>query len=135
MSLVVARAARPASKLSTTRWWSDTTLASGFGISDASTDEVYKAMDWSLECQGRIEASLAKRHLSEGSRVLYDLSSSWEEGKCCPLAKYGYSRDKKRGKTQIEYGLITDTDGRPISLEVFPGNTADPKMPLVCAFG
>jgi transposase len=85
------------------------------------------AMDWLLERQGRIKSSLAKRHLSEGSRVLYDLSSSWVEGKCCPLAKYGYSRDKKRGKSQIEYGLMTDSDGRPISIEVFPGNTADPK--------
>lgn len=127
MSLVIARAARPASKLATTRWWSDTTLASDFGISDSSTDDVYKAMDWLVERQSRIETTLAKRHLSEGSRVLYDLSSSWVEGKCCPLAKFGYSRDKKRGKTQIEYGLMTDVDGRPISVEVFPGNTADPK--------
>ena len=126
MSLVISRAARPASKLATTRWWSDTTLADDFGVKDASTDDVYCAMDWLVERQEKIEAALAKRHLSQGSRVLYDLSSSWMEGSSCPLAKYGYSRDKKRGKTQIEYGLMTDSDGRPLSIEVFPGNTADP---------
>ena len=126
MSLVISRAARPASKLATTRWWSDTTLADDFGVSGASTDDVYGAMDWLVSRQARIEAGLARRHLSEGSRVLYDLSSSEMEGSSCPLAKHGYSRDKKRGNTQIEYGLMTDSDGRPISIEVFPGNTADP---------
>ncbi len=126
MSLVISRAARPASKLATTRWWNDTTLADDFGVSGASTDDVYGAMDWLAERQTEIEAGLARRHLQEGSRVLYDLSSSWMEGTECPLATYGYSRDKKRGKTQIEYGLMTDQDGRPISIEVFPGNTADP---------
>ena len=127
MSLVISRAARPASKLATTRWWSDTTLADDFGVEGASTDEVYGAMDWLVSRQARIEAGLARRHLSEGSRVLYDLSSSWIEGTKCPLAAYGYSRDKKRGRTQIEYGLLTDHEGRPISIEVFCGNTADPK--------
>ena len=83
-------------------------------------------MDWLVERQGAIEASLARRHLLEGSRVLYDLSSSWMEGNKCPLATFGYSRDHKRGKTQIEYGLMTDVEGRPISIEVFAGNTADP---------
>ncbi len=83
-------------------------------------------MDWLHARQGTIEAQLAKRHLKEGSRVLYDLSSSWMEGTHCPLAAYGYSRDHKRGKTQIEYGLMTDVDGRPISIEVFSGNTGDP---------
>ena len=127
MSLVISRAARPASKLATTRWWSDTSLAEDFAVDGASTDEVYQAMDWLVERQAKIETGLARRHLSEGSRVLYDLSSSWMEGNSCPLATYGYSRDKKRGKTQIEYGLMTDHEGRPISIEVFSGNTADPK--------
>ena len=126
LALVLARSVKPASKLATTRWWQDTTIAEDFGVGDASTDEVYAAMDWLVERQGAIEASLARRHLSEGSRVLYDLSSSWMEGSKCPLARFGYSRDHKRGKTQIEYGLMTDVEGRPISIEVFAGNTADP---------
>jgi len=83
-------------------------------------------MDWLLARQGTIEASLARRHLSEGSMVLYDLSSSWMEGTHCPLAARGYSRDHKSAKTQIEYDLLTDQEGRPVSVEVFPGNTADP---------
>jgi transposase len=83
-------------------------------------------MDWLLARQATIETSLARRHLSEGSMVLYDLSSSWMEGTHCPLALRGYSRDHKSGKAQIEYGLLTDAEGRPVSVEVFPGNTADP---------
>ena len=126
LALVIARCVKPASKLGTIRWWQDTTIAEDFGVGDASTDEVYGAMDWLVERQGVIEASLARRHLLEGSRVLYDLSSSWMEGNKCPLATFGYSRDHKRGKTQIEYGLMTDVEGRPISIEVFAGNTADP---------
>ncbi len=126
LALVIARCVKPASKLGTIRWWQDTTIAEDFGVGDASTDEVYGAMDWLVERQGAIEASLARRHLLEGSRVLYDLSSSWMEGNKCPLATFGYSRDHKRGKTQIEYGLMTDVEGRPISIEVFAGNTADP---------
>jgi hypothetical protein len=111
LSLVIARAAKPGSK-----------LAPG----GTSTDEVYAAMDWLLARQATIETSLARRHLSEGSMVLYDLSSSWMEGTHCPLALRGYSRDHKSGKAQIEYGLLTDAEGRPVSVEVFPGNTADP---------
>ncbi len=126
LALVIARCVKPASKLGTIRWWQDTTIAEDFGVGDASTDEVYGAMDWLVERQGAIEASLARRHLLEGSRVLYDLSSSWMEGNKCPLTTFGYSRDHKRGKTQIEYGLMTDVEGRPISIEVFAGNTADP---------
>ena len=126
LALVIARCVKPASKLGTIRWWQDTTIAEDFGVGDASTDEVYGAMDWLVERQGAIEASLARRHLLEGSRVLYDLSSSQMEGNKCPLATFGYSRDHKRGKTQIEYGLMTDVEGRPISIEVFAGNTADP---------
>ena len=92
----------------------------------ASTDDVYGAMDWLVERQADIEAALARRHLEPGGRVLYDLSSSWVEGRCCPLAARGYSRDGKTGKDQIEYGLTCDPEGRPIAVEVFAGNTADP---------
>ena len=126
LSLVIARCAKPASKLATTRWWVDTTLSADLVPEGAGTDEVYAAMDWLLSRQGAIEASLARRHLSEGSMVLDDLSSSWMEGTHCPLAARGYSRDHKSGKAQIEYGLMTDAEGRPISIEVFAGNTADP---------
>ena len=125
-SLVIARAAKPGSKLATTRWWADTTLGADLVPGGTSTDEVYAAMDWLLARQATIETSLARRHLSEGSMVLYDLSSSWMEGTHCPLALRGYSRDHKSGKAQIEYGLLTDAEGRPVSVEVFPGNTADP---------
>jgi transposase len=125
LSLIIARALKPASKLATTRWWADTTLGVDLAF-DASTDEVYGAMDWLVARQDSIERSLAARHLSVGSRVLYDLSSSWMEGSHCPLAARGYSRDHKSGKAQIEYGLMTDAQGRPISIEVFAGNTADP---------
>ena len=126
LSLVIARALKPGSKLATARWWNDTTLGVDLVPGGTSTDEVYTAMDWLFARQATIEASLARRHLSEGSMVLYDLSSSWMEGTHCPLAARGYSRDHKSAKTQIEYGLLTDQEGRPVSVEVFPGNTADP---------
>ncbi|MGH9030400.1 MAG: IS1634 family transposase [Acidimicrobiales bacterium] len=126
LSLVIARCLSPASKLATTRWWADTTLLFDLVPEQTSTDEVYAAMDWLFSHQGHIEASLASRHLGEGQMVLYDLSSSWMEGSHCPLAARGYSRDHKTGKAQIEYGLMTDQEGRPVSIEVFPGNTADP---------
>lgn len=126
LALIVARVCRPGSKLATTRWWSDTTLAVDLGVADASTDDVYAAMDWLGGRQARIETILAQRHLAAGGLVLYDLSSSWMEGSHCPLAARGYSRDRKSGKTQIEYGLLTDAEGRPVSVEVFAGNTADP---------
>lgn len=126
MALVVARVCRPASKLATTRWWQSTTLAADLGVADASTDDVYGAMDWLVERQATIEERLARRHLADGDLVLYDLSSSWMEGSHCPLAARGYSRDGKTGRAQIEYGLMTDAAGRPISVEVFAGNTADP---------
>ena len=126
MALVISRVARPRSKRATSRWWADTTLANDFGVGNATTDDIYSSMDWPLERQGQIETSLARRHLSAGSRVLYDLSSSWIQGNNCPLAKHGYSRDHKRGKTQIEYRLLTDQVARPVSIEVFAGNTSDP---------
>jgi hypothetical protein len=130
LALVVARVVRPASKLATTRWWADTTLAVDLGVADAGTDEVYAALDWLADRQGEIEAALAGRHLAAAGNpartALYDLSSSWVTGRCCPLAAHGYSRDGKKGYPQIEYGLLTDPAGRPVAVQVFPGNTADP---------
>jgi hypothetical protein len=126
LALVVARAVRPGSKLATTRWWAGTTLAEDLGVTGASSDDVYGAMDWLGARQGDIEAALARRHLVAGGRVLYDLSSSWVEGTCCPLAARGYSRDGKAAKAQVEYGLTCDPEGRPVAVEVFAGNTADP---------
>lgn len=124
--LVVARACKPGSKLATTRWWTDTTLAGDLGIEAADTDEVYQAMDWLLERQPDIEQRLAARHLEPAGLVLYDVSSSWMEGRTCPLVDFGHSRDGRRGKPQICYGLITDVEGRPVAVNVFPGNTGDP---------
>jgi transposase len=128
-ALILARVVRPKSKLSTVRWWSqgDTTMASDLGMSDVSTDEAYAAMDWLLGQQGRIERKLARRHLQEGGMAMYDLSSSWVDGEKCELAALGYSRDGKRGRKQIEYGLLTDPEGRPVAIKVFPGNTSDPE--------
>ena len=126
LALIVARVLRPRSKLATTRWFADSTLGADLGVADVGTDEVYAAMDWLLARQDRIEAGLAGRHLYEGSMVLFDLSSSWVEGRRCPLAARGYSRDGKRNRAQIEYGLLTDAAGRPVAVRVFPGNTADP---------
>jgi hypothetical protein len=126
MAAIVARVARPGSKLATTRWWADTTMGVDVGVADASTDDVYAAMDWLVGRQDRIEAGLARRHLTPAGMVMFDLSSSWMEGTHCPLAKRGYSRDHKGGKLQIESGLMTDPDGRPVAVEVFAGNTADP---------
>src|ERR1035437_1881943 len=129
-ALILARVVHPRPKLATTKWWSDTTLVADLGLFDVSTDEVYAAMDWLGQRQGAIETKLATRHLgaeSNPSRLAYfDLSSSWVEGTKNELAARGYSRDKKRGMAQIEYGLLTDKDGRPVAIEVFSGNTADP---------
>ena len=126
LALIVARVLRPASKLATTRWWHDTTLAADLGVQGASTDEVYAAMDWLGERQEWIERQLARRHLQPGGLALFDLSSSYVEGHHCQLAARGYSRDQKVGKDQIEYGLLTDPAGRPVAVEVVAGNTADP---------
>jgi len=129
-ALIVARVCRPASKLATTRWWVDTTLAHDLGVADASTDEVYAALDWLVAQQDAIEAKLAGKHLTGEANpdrlALFDLSSSWMTGSCCPLAARGYSRDGKKGLPQIEYGLLTDPQGRPVAVRVFAGNTADP---------
>jgi hypothetical protein len=126
VGMIAARLLAPGSKLATTRRWTQSTLASSLGVADASEDELYAAMDWLGERQARIEARLAARHLEPGGLVLYDLSSSYVEGRHCPLAKLGHSRDGKPGTLQIEYGLVTDHLGRPIAVEVVAGNTGDP---------
>jgi len=130
LGLVIARVVKPGSKLATTTWWADTTLGVDLGVGGASTDEVYAAMDWLLGRQDAIEAALAARHLSRDANpariALFDLTSAWMTGRCCPLAALGYSRDGKKGLPQIEYGLLTDPAGRPVAVRVFAGNTADP---------
>ena len=126
-TLIISRVLRPASKLSTAGWWDDVTLGPDLGVAGASTDEIYAAMDWLTARQDGIEQQLAARHLAEGGIAMFDLSSSWVEGTHCELAAFGYSRDGKRGKPQIEYGLLTDREGRPVAVRVFPGSTADPK--------
>ena len=126
LAMIAARVLEPASKLATTRLWQESTLATDLGVEAADEDELYRAMDWLLARQPKIEKRLADRHLSAGGLVLYDLSSSYLEGRHCKLARIGYSRDGKRGSLQIEYGLITDQEGRPVAVEVFAGNTGDP---------
>ena len=128
-ALILSRAVRPESKLSTARWWQDgdTTLGTDLKVADASTDEVYAAMDWLTSRQRGIEKKLAARHLAPGGIAMFDLSSSWVEGSQCELAAFGHSRDGKRGRKQIEYGLLTDPVGRPVAVEVLAGNTADPE--------
>jgi hypothetical protein len=126
LAMIVERLLDPCSKLATTRPWHSTTLAEELGVSEASEDELYQAMDWLLERQPRIEKKLAERHLDEGSLVLYDVSSSYYEGRSCPLAQYGHDRDGKKGLPIIVYGLMTDHQGRPIAVQVYRGNTGDP---------
>jgi hypothetical protein len=137
-ALIVSRVVAPRPKSATLPWWADVTLGPDLGVAGASPDEVYAAMDWLHARQDTIEAELARRHLTadqrgddqrgdqRGAIAMFDLSSSWVEGSCCPLAGRGYSRDGKKGKAQIEYGLLTDRVGRPVAIRVFPGNTADP---------
>jgi hypothetical protein len=130
LALVISRVVRPGSKLATLAWWGDATLGADLGVAAASTDDIYAAMDWLAGRQDAIEAGLARRHLAPAANpsrmALFDLSSSWLEGSCCPLAARGYSRDGKKGTLQIEYGLLTDPAGRPVAVRVFPGNTGDP---------
>jgi hypothetical protein len=125
-ALIAERLLFPCSKLATTRHWLDTTLAEELHLEDADEDELYAAMDWLLSRQGAIEAKLAKRHLSDGALVLYDVSSSYYEGEKCPLARYGHDRDGKTGRPIIVYGVLTDGDGRPVAVQVYPGDTGDP---------
>ncbi len=130
LALVISRVVRPGSKLSTLTWWADTTLGTDLGVEGASTDDIYAAMDWLAGRQDSIEAVLAARHLAPAVNparmALFDLSSSWMEGRQCPLSARGYSRDGKKGKLQIEYGLLTDPAGRPVAVRVLPGNSGDP---------
>ena len=126
VAMIAERLIRPCSKLATTRFWHTTTLAEELSVSDADEDDLYNAMDWLLARQGQIEKKLAARHLSEGSLVLYDVTSSYYEGRTCPLARFGHNRDGKKGTVIIVYGLLTDQDGRPVAVEVYPGNTGDP---------
>jgi transposase len=126
LAMVASRILEPGSKLATVRSFANSTLAQTLGVEDADEDELYSAMDWLLERQPAVEAALATRHLSEGGLVLYDLTSVYLEGSKCELALRGYSRDGKRGLPQIEFGLITDREGRPVAVDVFEGNMADP---------
>ena len=116
----------PASKLSMTRRFSQTTLADELALGEVKEPELLATMDWLAERQERIEKTLARRHLVDGGFVLYDLSSSYFEGRCCPLAALGHNRDGKPGKLQVNWGLVCSPDGRPVSVQVHPGNTADP---------
>ena len=116
----------PCSKLSMTRRFSQTTLADELSLGEVTEPELLAAMDWLLDRQARIENALARRHLSDGGFVLYDLSSSYVEGRCCPLAALGHSRDGKSGKLQVNWGLVCSPEGRPVAVQVHPGNTADP---------
>jgi len=130
LALIISRVVRPASKLATLTWWADSTLGTDLGVAEAGTDDIYAAMDWLEGRQDAIEAELARRHLEPEANparmALFDLSSSWLEGRCCPLAARGYSRDGRKGMLQIEYGLLTDPAGRPVAVRVFPGSTGDP---------
>jgi transposase len=127
VAMVMARIIEPTSKLATTRWWHTTTLPELFGVADADEDDLYAALDWLMTRQGHIEKKLAARHLHKGGFVLYDLTSSYFEGKTSRLAALGYNRDGKSGKLQVNYGLLTDPRGRPVAVSVFEGNTGDPK--------
>jgi len=134
LAMIVGRLLEPRSKLALVRSLGEQTLSSSLGevlgIADADEDELYLAMDWLLERQGRIESALAKRYLTEGTLVLYDVSSTYFEGRRCPLARIGHSRDGRFDRLQIVFGLLTDAQGCPVATEVFDGNTGDPKTVL-----
>jgi len=130
LAMIVERIVGPASKLAFTRRWGEDTASDSLGevldVSEADEDELYEAMDWLLPHQARIERALARRHLGNGALVLYDVTSTYFEGRGCPLARLGHNRDGKKGKLQIVIGLLCDIEGRPIAVEVFEGNTGDP---------
>src|SRR3954447_21843629 len=127
VAMIAERLLFPCSKLANTRHWHDTTLAEELEVADATEDQLYDALDWLRARQEAIEKKLAKRHLNDGGLVLYDVTSSYYEGKTCPLAHYGHDRDGKTGCPIIVYGALTDSDGRPVAVQVYPGNTGDPK--------
>jgi transposase len=126
IAMVAERLLFPSSKLANTRHWHDTTLAEELDVADATEDQLYDAMDWLRARQEAIEKKLAKRHLGDGALVLYDVTSSYYEGRTCPLARFGHDRDGKTGCPIIVYGALTDADGRPVAVQVYPGNTGDP---------
>ena len=123
--MVAARILAPHTKLATTRWWHTTTLAEEYGVVEADETRSVRGDGLVTQRQGAIQKKLAARHLSEGGLALYDLSSSYFEGNCCPLAKIGYSRDGKRNTPQVNYGLLTTRAGCPVAISVYEGNTAD----------
>jgi DDE family transposase len=131
LAMIVSRIIAPSSKLATTKglnpMTATTSLGQILGLGEVAYDELYQALDWLRARQPAIETALARRHLKGGTLVLYDVSSSHVEGRCCPLAKRGYNRDGKKGKLQIVYGLLCAADGCPVAVEVFDGNTGDPK--------
>jgi hypothetical protein len=127
LAMICQRVLEPGSKLACTRQLAQSTLAEELAVEGADADDLYAALDWLGQRQGRIEARLARRHLEEGELVLYDVSSSYFEGRTCPLARRGYSRDQRRGSLQIVYGLLCDREGRPIAVEVFEGSLHDDK--------
>lgn len=126
LAMIAQRLIEPCSKLATTRLWHTTTLAEQLRVADEDEDALYDALDWLLARKDKIEKRLAARHLDEGALVLYDVSSSYYEGHTCALARHGHNRDGKRGKTIIVYGVMTDSEGRPVALDVYPGDTGDP---------
>lgn len=125
LAMIVERLIKPCSKLATTRLWHSTTLAEGLDVADADEAELYKAMDWLLSRQRRIENKLAARHLTEGSLVLYDVTRSTYEGRTCPLAEFGFNPNGKKGRRVIVYGVLCDREGRPLGVTVYPGKTGD----------
>jgi len=127
IAMIAERLLFPSSKLANTRNWHDTTLAAELDVGEATADDLYDAMDWLLARQDAIEKKLARRHLRDGAVVLYDVTSSYYQGKTCPLARFGHDRDGKTGCPIIVYGLLTDAEGRPLAVRVYPGNTGDPK--------
>jgi transposase len=127
LAMIIARVIKPGSKLATVRSLSQTTLGAELGVAGSDSDDLYAAMDWLAERQSKIENRLAKRHLRDGTLVLYDVSSSYFEGRTCPLAKRGYSRDRKRGTLQVIYGLVCSSEGRPLAIELFEGQLHDDK--------
>ena len=126
VALIVARLLAPASKLATARGLSATTLATELGVEGATEDELYDALDRLHARQPAIERALARRHLTPGGPVLLDVTSTWMEGRCCPLAAHGYSRDHRPDRPQVVFGLLTDGEGCPVAVEAFAGDTADP---------
>lgn len=125
LALIIAQSLKPSSKLAHVNYLSSTTLVDDLDLGELDSDRLYEALDYLLGQQSAIEQKLVKSHIGEGSMLLYDLSSSYMEGSKCPLSRYGYSRDKKRGKLQIEYGVLAAKEGLPLAVKVFPGNTSD----------